>query len=127
MVHKLGFSIRGSGRYQGKCYIDLAGSYAIGEIAEATGLSKEVVEDVYIKRQAMYEEAVGVYYFPEREAALTAIADLEGMVAGGGVGKMVFLTYEELDYIRQALINEGSNVISVRNETKRRIFDKFNR
>ena len=73
-----------------------------------------------------YEDSLGVYFFDSREKALDAVRELEAILAGAS-GKAVFLTHEEIDYIRQALINEGSNVISVRNELKRRIFEKFNR
>ncbi len=118
------FDVRGSGRFPGKFYIDLNGKYAAGDIAEAVGSNKETVEKLYERFSAVYEEALGVYFFSSREEALQAKKALDEKVSDRS-GKTVFLTYEEIDYIRQALINEGSNVISVRNELKKNIFDKF--
>jgi hypothetical protein len=121
-----GFIVRASGRFPGKQYIDQDGCYALGDLAEATGLSKEKLEQIYLKNGAAYEESLGVYFFDSREAALGTIKELDEVLAGSS-GKSVYLSHEEIDYIRQALINAGSNVISVRNELKRRIFEKFNR
>lgn len=120
-----GFIVRSSGRFPGKHYIDQDGRYALGDLAEATGLSKERLEQIYLRNGAIYEESLGVFFFDSRDAALQTIKELDNILAGL-TGKSVYLSYEEIDYIRQALINEGSNVISVRNELKRRIFEKFN-
>ncbi len=126
MPNLYGFMVRGSGRFPGKHYIDQDGYYALGDLAEATGLSKAKLEQAYLKNGAAYEESLGVFFFNSRDAALETIRELDEMLAGSA-GKSVYLSFEEIDYIRQALINEGSNVISVRNELKRRIFEKFNR
>jgi len=126
MSNLSGFIVRSSGRFPGKHYIDQDGRYALGDLAEATGLSKERLEQIYQRNGAIYEESLGVFFFDSRDAALAAIKELDNILTGS-TGKSVYLSYEEIDYIRQALINEGSNVISVRNELKRRIFEKFNR
>ncbi len=120
-----GLTVRGSGRYPGKFYVDLSGRYATGDIAAVTGLAKDAVEEVYQRNGASPDESTGVWFFDSREQALQAIHALGDQLAGMS-GKAVFLTYEEIDYIRQALINEGSNIINVRNELKRRIFEKIN-
>ena len=120
------FSIRSSGRQAGKFYIDCAGSYSSGEISSMTGMDKKTLEEIYAQEGAELDNAVGVYYFPSRESALDAIKKLESNLAAHGAGKIMFLTFEEIEYIRQALINEGSNIIYVRNDLKKRIFDKFN-
>jgi len=126
MSNLSGFIVRSSGRFPGKHYIDQDGRYALGDLAEATGLSKERLEQIYQRNGTIYEESLGVFFFDSRDAALAAIKELDNILTGS-TGKSVYLSYEEIDYIRQALINEGSNVISVRNELKRRIFEKFNR
>ena len=89
-------------------------------------MDKQVLEEVYCSEGAILDSNAGVYYFSSREAALTAINRLEGSLTAHGSGRVVFLTYEEIEYIRQALINEGSNIIYVRNDLKKCIFDKFN-
>lgn len=117
--------MRGSGRYPGKFYIDLSGRYATGDIAAVIGQTKEAVDEIYQRLGASLDESTGVWFFDTREQALDAIRTLGDHMAGMS-GKAVFLTYEEIDYIRQALINEGSNIINVRNELKKRIFEKIN-
>ena len=118
--------VRSSGRFPGKHYIDIAGQYLPADIAAQTGLELQKVEALYRHGGGSNDNPLGVWFFDSRDAALGVIRELESL-QGGNSGKTVFLTYEELDYIRQALINEGSNVISVRNELKKRIFDKFNK
>ena len=119
------WTVRGSARYPGKYYIDLAGRYQPEDLAALTGVDQEKLEALCLRAGASTANEVGVPFFDSREAALGVVRELEALLPGVA-GKTVFLTIEELDYLRQALINEGSNVISVRNEIKRRIFDKFN-
>lgn len=120
------FTIRSSGRAPDKYYIDCAGSYKISEIAEMTGIEKGMLEEIYFIHGAKLDDAIGVYYFPSRDCAVPAVKQIEEYFSKQGTGKVVFLTFEEIEYIRQALINEGSNIINVRNELKKGIFDKFN-
>ena len=120
------FNVRSSGRVQGKCYIDCAGNYKITEIAEILGMDPGRLEGIYSDHGAENDETVGVWYFPSREAALGALQELDDLFSSKSMGKMVILTFEEMEYIRQALINEGSNIINVRNDLKKGIFDKFN-
>ncbi len=114
--------VRASGRFPGKYYIDLNGEYGTGDVAKALGLPKETVEQRYALNEAVWEESLGVWFFPSRPSAEMAMKALGVKKAG----RSLFLTYDEIDYIRQALINEGSNVISVHNDLKHRIFEKFN-
>lgn len=120
------FSIRSSGRLPGKCYIDLAGSYSLGDLAQLTGLDRAFIERTYQSQSAVLDESVGVFYFDSRELALQALQQIESALSSKGGGKLVMLSLEEIEYIRQALINEGSNIINVRNDLKKSIFDKFN-
>ena len=119
------WTVRGSGRFPGKHYIDVAGKYGIEDISSATGIDRSRLEALYRGAGASADNNLGVWFFDTREAALAVIREIEALQTGSA-GRMVFLTHEEIDYIRQALINEGSNVISVLNELKRHIFDKFN-
>lgn len=120
------FSVRSSGRQQGKFYIDCSGYYSTGDIAGMIGMDKKALEDIYTSQGAVLDDTVGVFYFPSRESAVETIKKLEDNLKSHGMGKVVFLTFEEIEYIRQALINEGSNIIYVRNDLKKCIFDKFN-
>jgi len=120
------FTVRGSGRIPGKFYIDFAGNYKITEIAKLMGLEPNRLEDIYATYGAELDDAVGVWYFPSRQAALDALQEMDALFTTRKMGKIVVLTFEEMEYIRQALINEGSNIIHVRNDLKKGIFDKFN-
>lgn len=126
-MNKIVLTIRGSGRNPGKCYLDLNGSYALSEIAEAIHAGRSELEQIVGKNDAAFDSDIGVWYFPDRDRALAALQEIEGRFCATEAGRSVYLTNEEIEYIRQALINEGSNVISVRNELKHRIFEKFNR
>lgn len=120
------FSIRSSGRQAGKFYIDCAGYYSTGDMAAMMGMNKKTLEEIYTNEGAELDGVVGVYYFPSRDSALETVRKLENSLTSYGSGKVVYLTFEEIEYIRQALINEGSNIINVRNDLKKCIFDKFN-
>jgi hypothetical protein len=90
------------------------------------GIDETKLEEIYLEHDAQLDKRADVYYFPSREQALSVLKKLEEYYSSSGTGKVVFLTFEEMEYIRQALINEGSNIINVRNELKKGIFDKFN-
>ncbi len=126
MKNKKSFTVRSSGRVSDKYYIDCDGHFKINEIAESTGLGKNKVEEIYLSCHAQLDETIGAYYFPSGEYALKALKELGNQSSCKEAGKLVFLTLEEMEYIRQALINEGSNIINVRNDLKKGLFDKFN-
>lgn len=121
-----GFTVRSSGRVPDKFYIGCAEMFKIGDISEKTGIDVNKLEEIYLGHEAKLDKVVGVYYFPSRENAINALNELDEYLSNRGTGKVVFLTFEEMEYIRQALINEGSNIINVRNDLKKGIFDKFN-
>ena len=120
------FTVRSSGRMPGKFYIDCAGRYKISEVCEIIGIGSDKLEEIYSLNSAKLDESIGVWYFPSREEGVQALKQLDDLFTTGSVGKIVFLTFEEIEYIRQALINEGSNIINVKNDLKKGIFDKFN-
>lgn len=107
-------------------YIDCDGSNQINMIAELTDMEAHRLEEIYSSYEAKLDKSKGVYYFSSRNQAVSAIKELESYFSKRGNGKVVFLSFEEMEYIRQALINEGSNIINVKNDLKRGIFDKFN-
>lgn len=109
-----------------KFCIDCAGKNKIGDISEMTGIEAGKIEEICLQHEALLDEIADVPYFPSREQAAEALKLLEDYSSVKETGKLVFLTFEEMEYIRQALINEGSNIINVRNELKKGIFDKFN-
>lgn len=126
MKNMKSFTVKSSGRVPDQYYIDCDGSYEISMIAELADMEAHRLEEIYSSFEAKLDKNKGVYYFPSRNQAVSAIKALQSYFSKRGTGKVVFLSFEEMEYIRQALINEGSNIINVKNDLKRGIFDKFN-
>lgn len=126
MVDLSGFIVRKSGLQNNYYYIDYSGVYKIGEIAGITGLKPDTVTGIYERSGAIYDDRQQVYYFSSIEAAKTAIGEIFGNVSAGLKGRTVHLTEAEVEYIRRALINEGSNTIYLKSRIKDEIFRKLN-
>lgn len=126
LVNQSSFIIRKSGRRENNYYIDYFGSYKTEDIAKITGLKPDTVKEIYTENGAIYDDSQEVYYFGSTEAAKNAVAQIFGKVRPSLKGKTVNLTEAEVEYIRQALINEGSNTIRLKNKIKDEIFRKLN-
>ncbi|MGI6668866.1 MAG: hypothetical protein ACOX4M_05455 [Acetivibrionales bacterium] len=126
MVNQSNFIVRKSGRRENNYYIDYSGSYRTEDIAKITGLKPDAVKEIYSEHGAIYDESQEVYYFGSVEAAKNAIAQVFGRVKPSLKGKTIILTEAEVEYIRQALINEGSNTIHLKGKIKDEIFRKLN-
>lgn len=126
MVNESGFVVRKSGRRENNYYIDYSGSYRAEEIAKLTGLKPALVVAIYTDHGAILDESQEVYYFGSAEAAKSSIEEIFGKIRPDHKGKLVNLTEAEIEYIRQALINEGSNTIHLRSRIKDEIFKKLN-
>ncbi len=126
MLNESNFIIRTSGRKANSFYIDHAGVYKITEVAKAAGIEPPTVKDAYLKNGAVYDESLDVYYFSSAESAKQAVTDITKKVKDDQKGRLVFLSEAEIELIRKALINEGSNTIHIRNKVKDEIFKKLN-
>lgn len=126
MKNSRSFTVRSSSRVSGKYYIDCDGHSKINEIAGITGVENSKLEEIYLSCQAQWDDTAEAYYFSSGDQALKALKKLGDYFSCKKAGKLIFLTLEEMAYIRQALINEGSNIINVRNDLKKGLFDKFN-
>ena len=126
MVNESGFIVRRSGRRADNYYIDYSGSYRAGDIAKLTGLKPALVIGVYTDHGAILDESQEVYYFGSADAAKSAIEEVFGKIRADQRGKLVNLSEAEIEYIRQALINEGSNTIHLKSRIKDEIFKKLN-
>ncbi|HEX2946691.1 MAG TPA: hypothetical protein VHT96_12125 [Clostridia bacterium] len=126
MVNESGFIVRKSGRREDNYYIDYLGSYKVNDIAKLTGLKPALVTAVYTDHGAVLDEGQEVYYFGSVDAAKSAVGEIFGKVKADHKGKLVNLSEAEIEYIRQALINEGSNTIHLRSRIKDEIFKKLN-
>lgn len=126
MLNESNLIIRKSGRKDNSYYIDYSGIYKIVDISKAVGISAPAVRDIYVSNGAEYDESLDVYYFNSSENANKAIAEILKKTKSALKGKAIFLTENEIEYIRKALINEGSNTIHVKNKIKDAIFKKLN-
>jgi hypothetical protein len=126
MVNKTNFVVRMSGLRENSYYIDYLGAYKIDEIAELVGIKASVIKEKYLLNQAEHEESIDVYYFKSMENAQNAISEILKGVKEEKKGRTIVLTEAEVEYIRRALINEGSNTIHLRNKVKDAIFKKLN-
>jgi len=126
MADESNFIVRTSGRKPGNFYIDYSGVYKLIDIAKIAGIGPAAVREIYLDSGAVLDESIDVYYFGSIEAAESAVAMICSKIHSEQKGKMIFLTSQEIEYIRKALINEGSNTISIKSSIKDRIFEKLN-
>ncbi len=126
MVNLSSFVVRKSGRKDNSYYIDYTGIYKTSDIARVTGLETAAVTMIYIHHGAEYDGSQEVYYFGSTESAKNAINEIFSNVRAELKGKVLYLTEAEVEYIRRALINEGSNTIYLKSKIKDEIFKKLN-
>ena len=126
MVNQSNFIVRMSGRRADNYYIDYSGVYKVIDIAKITGLDPTVVMEIYAGNAGVYDDSQEVYYFSSLEAAKKVIAEIFRNVKAELRGRLIYLSESEVEYIRKALINEGSNTIHLKNKIKDEIFKKLN-
>lgn len=126
MVSESNFVVRKSGRRDESYYIDYLGVYKINDLARIVGVKASSVKEKFLNNNAVYDEALEVYYFNSMDSAKNTIAEIMKDVKSDVKGRVVHLTEAEIEYIRKALINEGTNVMHVSNKVKDAIFKKLN-
>ncbi len=126
MVYESNFLVRKSGKKEESYYVDYAGSYAIRDLSAITGLKSPYLEEIYEANGAALDESVNVYYFSNADSARKAVKRILSEIGPDNIGKAVYLTGEEIELIRQALINEGVNTIGTKRKVKDDIFRKLN-
>ena len=120
------FMIRESAMRDGAFYIDFAGEYEISGISTFTGITENVIHQIYENNDGDYDSDRNVYYFSRRGNAAEAVNALRVKLKPAKVSRTVTLTEEEIEYIRKALINEDSNMIFTKSSIRDSIFDKLN-
>ncbi|MDD2504558.1 MAG: hypothetical protein PHG58_12060 [Clostridia bacterium] len=126
MVNESGFIVRKSGIRQGDYYIDYAGTYTVGDIAKLTGVKAAKIMEIYSENGAIFDDVQNVYFFRSTESAKNAVGELFANVKPEKKAKAVYLSEAEVEYIRRALINEGSNTLYLKGTIKDEIFKKLN-
>ncbi len=125
MVIKESFTIRRSGMFD-KYYIDYNGTYSTGKLDGIFGISNHDLNQIYEKCSGSYSAENNVYYFNSKEDAAQAIEMIWVKIKPSLKGKALYLTEEEVEVIRRALINEDSNILSTNKILKDNIFNKLN-
>lgn len=125
-VNESNFIVRKSGRDSNSYYIDYLGYYKIVDISKLVHVEASVIRDKYIKYNAAYFDDLDVYYFNDIDKAKSAINEILKNLKANQKGRVIQLTEAEIEYIRQALINEGVNNIRVSSKIKDNIFKKLN-
>jgi|GEM_PF-664523 len=125
-VSESNFIVRKSGRESDSYYIDYLGVYKVTDIAKLVRLEAPLIKEKYLKYGAVYFDELDVYYFSRAEDAKGAIEEILKKLKSSQKGRIIQLTEAEIEYIRQALINEGVNNIRVSSKVKDNIFKKLN-
>lgn len=125
-VSENSFVVRKSGREEDNFYIDYLGIYKVVEISKLVHLDASFIKDKYLKYGAVYFDQLDVYYFNEIDKAKSAITEILKNLKAEQKGRIIQLTEAEIEYIRQAMINEGANNLRVNSKVKDNIFKKLN-
>jgi hypothetical protein len=125
-ISESNFIVRKSGQQDNSFYVDYLGIYKVVEISKLVHLEASFIRDKYIKHGAVYYDQLDVYYFNDIEQAKSAINEVLKSIKAEQKGRILQLTEAEIEYIRQAMINEGANNLRVNSKVKDNIFKKLN-
>lgn len=125
MIDTTNFIVRSSGRMDGHYYIDYVGQYRAADVAKATRVDFEKLNAIYLANGGMLDKALDIYYFDNMISAQKTISDIFSNMNKTSIGRVVTLTNQEIDYIRNALINE-TGFAGINNKIKDEIFKKLN-
>ena len=126
MLNLSNFIVRTSGTREGSFYIDYQGTFKLNELGKLTGLSESILKDIYTINGGMYDKSKDVYYFSSNESAKEAVLSIFNKLDSKHKGRVVTFTENEIEFLRRALINEGSNTINMNTKIKDEIFKKLN-
>lgn len=125
-INETNFIVRKSGKEIDKYYVDYLGYYKVVDISKLVHLEVSFIKEKYAKYGAEYFEEPDVYYFTDLDKAKAAIDEIVRNIKSERKGRVILLTEAEIEYIRQALINEGVNNLRVNSKVKDNIFKKLN-
>ena len=126
MIDTVNFIVRLSGRHADRYYIDYVGAYRAVDISRLTKVGEETLEGIYRANGGLHDDAQDVYYFLSEIEAQKTISDIFARMEKRNKGRVVTLAEAEIEYIRMALINDGSGFAGVNNKLKDAIFKKLN-
>ena len=127
MIDTSYFIVRNSGTRSGCCYIDYIGLYKLSDISAAAKIDETKLKELYIANGGIYDDTSDIYYFDNMISAQKTISEVFSKIRKSQKGRVVELTEPEIEYIRKALINDGSGFTGTNNKLKDAIFKKLNR
>lgn len=125
MIEKVNFIVRSSGKQDGRFYVDYRGLYKAGDISKKARIEPEKLKTIYLSNGGMYDTDLDIYYFDSMISAQKTISDIFSIIKTVNRGKVITLTEPEIDYIRNALINEAG-FAGINSKIKDAIFKKLN-
>ena len=126
MIDTANFIVRLSGRHEGQHYIDYVGAYRVADISRLAKVDETTLDGLYRANGGLHDDAQDVYYFVSEISAQKTISDIFAHMKDRNKGRVITLTEPEIEYIRMALINDGSGFAGVNNRIKDAIFKKLN-
>lgn len=125
MINSSSFVVRSSGQKPGFYYIDYLGNYKISDISELVKIDAMKIEELFIKNGAELDKNTGIYYFNDKFNAKDSVDAIIAKVQTDNKGRSISFTESEIAHIRQALINDNSN-LRVNSKIKDKILKKLN-
>lgn len=126
MISGESFLVRASSLRINNYYVDYMGLYKLNDISKRTGINIPDLTAIYNTNNGIYDEQHEVFFFDDIENAQKTINEILKYIKTDKQGRSILLTEAEIEYIRQALINEGANSIHLKNKIKDTIFKKLN-
>ncbi len=126
MVNDKNFIVRASAKKATCHYIDYLGQYQISDLSKLTGISESELNSIFTENKGSFNDELQVFYFNSVKDAEAAIKGILSNVKPEIHERALYLTEPEIEYIRQALINEVSSTIHIKNKIKDDIFKKLN-
>lgn len=120
------YIVRRSGRNENHYYIDYQGYYKVSDISRISGIDFPSLLEIYRKYSTEYCKELDVFYLDSIDKAKELIDLIIKKSGRKSNERLILLTEKEIEYIRLALINEGSNTIRISNKIKDAIFKKLN-
>ena len=125
LIDTSNFIVRSSGRLDCRYYIDYVGLYKAADISKTAKVDLKKLNSIYLANGGELDSVLEIYYFDNMISAQKTISDIFAIIEKKNKGRFIALTDPEIDYIRNALINE-SGFAGINNKIKDAIFKKLN-
>jgi hypothetical protein len=125
MIDSTNLIVRTSGQKPGSYYIDYLGKYKISDISKELKVDAHKIEEIFVINGANLDAGTGIFYFNDIFKAKDSINALIAKIQINNRGRNINLSEAEIAQIRQALINDNSN-LHINSKIKDKILKKLN-